>query len=301
MTSPLPPSGSAATASMRPLALELAQDRLVRPADHVGEHVEPAAVRHADHDLVGARLGRELDRLVEHRDHRVQALDRELLLAEEGPPQVLLEALDLGQPREQALLLVVGELRAVAAGLDRVAQPDPLLVVRDVLDLVRDRAAVDLLEPRQDVGERLARNLDAEQRRRDLRLQLGRERRLQHLRLERRVADRLGAERVEAGGEMAVRAVRLHERHRRGDAAEQRSRRPRPEAPAQVREPLRRRQPRCGARSRPPRAAPRAGASGPGARRPARCRRSRTAPATRQAPRRGSRGTPRRRPAHSRS
>ena len=35
----------------RPLALELAQDLLVRQPDRVREHVEPAAVRHAEHGL----------------------------------------------------------------------------------------------------------------------------------------------------------------------------------------------------------------------------------------------------------
>ena len=46
---------------------------------------------------------------------------------------------------------------AVAARLDRLAQPDALLVVGDVLDLVGDRAAVDLAQPRVRVGERLRR------------------------------------------------------------------------------------------------------------------------------------------------
>ena len=78
----------------RPLALELAQDRLVRAADRVGEHIQAAAVRHADHDLVRAGVGGDLDRLVEHRHHRVEALDRELLLAEERAAEVLLEAFD---------------------------------------------------------------------------------------------------------------------------------------------------------------------------------------------------------------
>ena len=77
------------------LALELAQDRLVRAADGVDERVQPAAVRHPDHDLVRAALGRELDRLVEHRDEHVEPLERELLLPEERAPQVLLEPLDL--------------------------------------------------------------------------------------------------------------------------------------------------------------------------------------------------------------
>ena len=57
--------------------------------------------------------------------------------------------------------------------------------------------------------------------RRDPRLQLRRQLRLEPQRLERRVADRLGAERVEPGSEVPVRAVRLDERHRSGDAAEE--------------------------------------------------------------------------------
>ena len=90
----------------RPLALELAQDRVVRTADHVGEDVEPAAVGHPDQDLVRAVLGRELDRGVEHRDERVEPLDRELLLAEERAVEVALHAFHLGEARQQAALLV---------------------------------------------------------------------------------------------------------------------------------------------------------------------------------------------------
>ena len=86
----------------RLLALELGEDRLVGAADGVREHVQAAAVGHAEHDLARARGRGELDRLVEHRHERVEALDRELLLAQEGLVQVALERLDLGQPLEQA-------------------------------------------------------------------------------------------------------------------------------------------------------------------------------------------------------
>src|SRR5581483_12042523 len=41
----------------RPLALELAEDDVVRPADDMREHVEPPAVRHADDDLVRTGVG----------------------------------------------------------------------------------------------------------------------------------------------------------------------------------------------------------------------------------------------------
>ena len=86
----------------RPLALELAQDVLVRHSDRVREDVQPAAVRHAHHDLVRPRLGRELDRLVEHRDHHVEPFERELLLAEEALAQEPLHPVDLAEPAEEA-------------------------------------------------------------------------------------------------------------------------------------------------------------------------------------------------------
>ena len=85
----------------RPLALELAQDLLVRHADRVRQHVQATAVGHAHHDLVRALLGGELDRLVEHRDHHVEALERELLLAEEPLAQEPLHALDFAQAAEE--------------------------------------------------------------------------------------------------------------------------------------------------------------------------------------------------------
>ena len=157
----------------RPLALELAQDLLVRAADDVREDVQASTVGHPDHDLVRARLGGELGRLVEHRHEHVEALDRELLLAEEGAAQVPLHPLDLRQPGQQELLLLGRERRAVPAGLDRLAQPHTLLVVGDVLELVRARAAVDGPERRKRLAQRLARNVGAEDPRRNLRLELG--------------------------------------------------------------------------------------------------------------------------------
>ena len=206
----------------RPLALELAQDRLVGTADRVHEHVQAPAVRHPDHDLVGSGVRGQLDRLVEHRHHRVEALERELLLAEERAAQVLLEPLGPRERAEQADPLLGRERLAIAARLDRLAKPDTLGVVGEVLDLVGHRAAVDGAEVRQRLLQRLARDVDAEERGRDALLQLRRQRRDQARLVERRIAERLGAERVEAGREVAVHAVRLDERHRRGDGAEQR-------------------------------------------------------------------------------
>ena len=206
----------------RPLAFELAQNRLVGEADRVHEHVQAAAMRHADHDLVRSGAGGDLDRLVEHRHHRVQALDRELLLAEERAAEVLLEPLDAGERLQQADALFRLQRLPVAARLDRLPEPDPLGVIRQVLDLVGHRAGVDLAQRRERFLQRLAGDVHAQQLRRDPRLQLRRQRRDQARLVERGIAERLGAERVEARRQVAVHPVRLDESHRGGDAAEQR-------------------------------------------------------------------------------
>ena len=95
-------------------------------------------------------------------------------------------------------------------------------MVGDVLDLVRAGAAVGLLELRQNVGERLSGEVHAEQPRRDLILELRRQRRNEALGLEGWVADRFGAKGIEARCEVAVRPVGLDERHRGSDGAEER-------------------------------------------------------------------------------
>jgi len=113
------------------------------------------------------------------------------------------------------------ERLAEASRLDRLPQPDALGVVGDVLDLVRARPHVDVAQPRQRFEERVARDVEAKEACRDAGLQLGRQGRDQPGLVERRVAHRLGAERIEARGKMAVHPVRLDERHRGSDPAEE--------------------------------------------------------------------------------
>ncbi len=183
--------------------------------------VQAPSVRHTEHRLVRPLVRGESDGLVEHRDHRVEALDRELLLTQECAAQIALEALHLGQALEQLALLLGRERLAVAARLDRCPQPDALLVVGDVLELVRARAAIGLPKPGQDIGKCLARDVYAEHLGGDQPLALRRQLRLQPLGLQRRISHGLGTQRVEPCGQMAVPAVGGHERHRGGDGGEQ--------------------------------------------------------------------------------
>ena len=154
--------------------------------------------------------GRELDHLVEHRDRHVQALDRELLLAQVGLVHEALERVDLGEAAQQRALLLVAQRPAVGAGLDLLAQPGALAMRGDVLDLVGDRPAVGLAQVRQRVGQRGAGDVRAQDPRGDAGHDLRRQ--PERLGVERRVALGLGAERVQPRGQVAVHAVGLEQR-----------------------------------------------------------------------------------------
>ena len=82
----------------------------VRLADDVGQHVEPAAVRHADDDLVQPSCGGGLaEHRVEQRDDRLAALEREPLLADVLGLQERLERLGRVEPAEDVQLLLAVE------------------------------------------------------------------------------------------------------------------------------------------------------------------------------------------------
>ena len=200
-------------------ALELGEDRVVGAAEVVREHVEPAAVRHADHDLAAAVRRRQVDELVDHRHRHVQALDRELLLAEVRLVHEALEGVHLDEAAEEPLLLVGRERVAELAGLDLLAQPAALAVRREVLDLVGDRAAVGLAQVRQRVGQRGAGDVHAQDARRDAAHDLAGQ--AQRLGIERRIALGLRAQRVQPRGQVAVGAVGLQERRRGLDGLQQ--------------------------------------------------------------------------------
>ena len=71
---------------------------------HLGEHVEAAAMRHAEDDLLHAELAAALDDLLERRDHRLAAVEAEALGAGVFDVEELLEALGLDQLVEDGAL-----------------------------------------------------------------------------------------------------------------------------------------------------------------------------------------------------
>ena len=132
-------------------ALELAEDLAVALPDGVHEHVEPAAVRHAEDDLGHAAVGRGRQQRVEHRDERLRALEAEPLLAQVLRVEEALERLGRVEPVEDAALHR-GVGRGVRA-LDPALDPLLLLGLLDVHELDADRARVGVAQHAEDVAQ----------------------------------------------------------------------------------------------------------------------------------------------------
>ena len=110
-------------------------------------------MRHADHELLHALLARSLNEIVEHRNQRLAALEREPLLADEARVQVALDTLGARETVQDRRLLGRAERPVHAGRFELLAQPEPLAGARDVRELGRELAAVDLLQQREDVLE----------------------------------------------------------------------------------------------------------------------------------------------------
>ena len=134
-------------------ALELVEDRPVGLPHHVGEHAQPAAVRHADDDLLDAERAAALDDLLHRRDQRLAAVEAEALGAGVLDLQELLEALGLDELVEDRPAALPGEADLLAVALDPLLEPGRLLGVGDVHVLEREGAAVGALHQREDLAQ----------------------------------------------------------------------------------------------------------------------------------------------------
>jgi hypothetical protein len=135
------------------LAFEFVEQHRRRLAEHVHENVEAAAMRHADDAFLDALLSALLDQIVEQRNQRVAAFERESLLADVLRVQVTLETFRGGQLPQQVLLFVGRKPAGHASDQELVLQPQPFFGVRDVRELRADRAAIHMFELRDDFAE----------------------------------------------------------------------------------------------------------------------------------------------------
>jgi hypothetical protein len=126
----------------RARVVELGEQVLGHLAQGVDQHVQAAAVGHADHDLLHALLAGALDQLVHRGDEALAAFQREALLAHVLGVQEALEALGRGQAVEDVLLLLGLNCGLLRIGLQLLLPPALAALVADVHELGADGAAV---------------------------------------------------------------------------------------------------------------------------------------------------------------
>jgi hypothetical protein len=169
-------------------------------------------MRHADDALLDALLATLLDQVVEQRDQRIAAFEREALLADVFRVQVALETFRGRELPQQILLLVGRQLAGHASDQELVLQPQTLFGVRDVRELGADRTAIHVLELRDDFAElHLRRDLDGTRAGQELGVEIGfRETEVSELEHARTRTPR-ESQRIELRDEMSAVRVNLHE------------------------------------------------------------------------------------------
>src|SRR4051794_16879834 len=101
----------------RRATLELVEDSAVRLVHHLRQHVETAAVRHADDDFFDAERAAALDDLLQRRNHRLAAVETEALGAGELHVAELLEAVGFDELVEDRALALAAEVYLLVAAL----------------------------------------------------------------------------------------------------------------------------------------------------------------------------------------
>src|SRR4051812_22259526 len=94
-------------------ALKFVEQLAVRLAPHIDQHVQAAAMGHAQHDLTDTKLAAALDDLLQRRDGGLAAIQTETLGADKAVGGEFLEAFRLDQLVEDAALAFRREADAV--------------------------------------------------------------------------------------------------------------------------------------------------------------------------------------------
>jgi hypothetical protein len=122
-------------------------------AQRIHQHVQAAAVGHADHDLLHALLAGAVDDLVHRDDEALAAFEREALLADVLGVQEALQALGRRQALEHVPLLLGIEFRVGPIALEPLLPPALLVLVGGVHVLHADRAAIGLAQGVEQIAQ----------------------------------------------------------------------------------------------------------------------------------------------------
>ncbi|MHC2277016.1 hypothetical protein ACVME8_003627 [Bradyrhizobium diazoefficiens] len=187
-------------------ALELVEQRAVGLAHHLGQHVEAAAMRHAQHDFLHAEIAAALDDLLERGDQGFSTVETETLGAGKLGIAELFEAFGFDQLGQDGSAALAGEGDFLIGPLDALLDPGLLRGIADMHELDAERLAVGALADRGDLAQRAV--FEAEHViEEDLAVKIGLAEAV-GARVELfAVARRLDAERIELGVEVAAHAV----------------------------------------------------------------------------------------------
>src|SRR3546814_20388744 len=106
-------AGAADVLRVRGAALEFREDRRAGLAEEVGQHVEAAAVRHADDHLLEAEVAAALEDLLPRRNHRLAAVVAAAIGAGGFVVAEMVETLACGQELQACALAVYREAALV--------------------------------------------------------------------------------------------------------------------------------------------------------------------------------------------
>ena len=137
-------------------ALEFVEDCREWLRHHIGQHIEAAAMRHAEDDLLHSQAAAALDDLFEPRNHAFRAVQTEAFGAGVFYIEELLETLGRDQLVEDGLLAFRCEADRLVGAFDALLNPALLLGVRDMHELDAQRAAI---RPLQNVGDQPHRSM----------------------------------------------------------------------------------------------------------------------------------------------
>ena len=191
------------------------EDGAVRLGHHLGQHVEPAAVRHADDDLAHTERAAALDDLLQRRDHRLGAIEAEAFGAGEFQIGEFFETFGLDQLVENGALALARERDLLVRTFDALLDPALLRAVGDVQKFDAERLAIGAAQDADDLAHRAefeAQHLVEENRAVEIGVAKAVSARIELF----LVLLRFEAERIEIGVEMAASAIGA-DQHQRAD------------------------------------------------------------------------------------
>ena len=138
---------------VRGAAFEFVEKRPERFRHDVGQHVQPAAMRHAEYNFLHPELAAALDDLFERRHHGLGAFDAKALRAGIFFVDELLQALRLDELGQDCLLAEFGEIDFLIGPFDTFLNPLLLRRSGDVHEFEADGSAIGPLQDFDDLAQ----------------------------------------------------------------------------------------------------------------------------------------------------